>query len=91
MEEEKDLRVQVGVLMCRSLARCRGARLLVALRERSRILKIDTICDQEPVKRPNDRGDVINGGGSGDDAGGRVLDQMKFMDLKRRPKRRELL
>ena len=36
--------------------------------------------DQEPVKLLKDRSDVINGGGSGDDASGRVMDQLKLTD-----------
>ena len=40
-------------------------------------LKGDTGFDGEPVKLLKNRRDVVNGGGSGDDASGRVLDQLK--------------
>ena len=43
-------------------------------------LEVDAGFDREPVKLLKDRGDVINGGGSGDDACGRVLDQLEFAD-----------
>ena len=43
-------------------------------------LEMDAGFDREPVKLMKDRSDVINGGGSGDDAGGRVLDQLEFTD-----------
>ena len=43
-------------------------------------LEVDAGFDREPVKLLKDRGDVINGGGSGDDAGSRVLDQLEFAD-----------
>ena len=43
-------------------------------------LEMDAGFDQEPVKLLKDRSDVINGGGSGDDASGRVLDQLKLTD-----------
>ncbi len=50
-------------------------------------LKINTVFDQEPMKLLKDKSDVINGGGSDDDAGSGVLDQLKFMDeLKRETK-----
>ncbi len=44
------------------------------------------------MKLPKDRSNVINGGGSGDDASGRVLDRLKFVDglereIKTRPHR----
>ena len=49
-------------------------------------LKNDTRFDGEPVKLLKNRSD-----GSGDDAGGRVLDQLKSVDgFEREPKRREL-
>ena len=37
-------------------------------------LKNNAVFDQEPMKLLKDRSDVINGGGSGNDASGRVLD-----------------
>ena len=38
--------------------------------------------DGEPVKLLKNRSDVVNGGGSGDDAGGRVLNQlMSFLSV----------
>ena len=43
-------------------------------------LEMDAGFDREPVKLLKDRSEVINGGGSGDDAGGRVLDQLEFSD-----------
>ena len=43
-------------------------------------LKNDTGFDGEPVKLLKNRSDVVNGGGSGDDAGGRVLNQLKSVD-----------
>ena len=36
--------------------------------------------DGKPVELLQDRCDVAAGGGSGDDTGGGVLDQLKFMD-----------
>ena len=35
--------------------------------------------DREPVKLLENGGDMVKGGGSGDDAGCRVLDQLKLM------------
>jgi hypothetical protein len=43
-------------------------------------LEMDAGFDREPVKLLKDRSDVINGGGSGDDVSGRVLDQLKLTD-----------
>ena len=43
-------------------------------------LKNYTGFDGEPVKLLKNRSDVVNGGGSGNDAGGRVLNQLKSVD-----------
>lgn len=40
------------------------------------------------MKLLKDRRDVINEGASDDAAGSRVVDHLKFMDLRGRPKRR---
>ena len=43
------------------------------------------------MKLLKNRTDVVNGGGSGDDAGGRVLDQLKFVDgLERETKEKRV-
>ena len=43
------------------------------------------------MKLLEDGSDMVKGGGSGDDAGCRVLDQLKFMEgFVRAPKRSEL-
>ena len=42
--------------------------------------EVDACFDREPAKLLKDRSDVINGSCSGDDAGGRVLDQLEFTD-----------
>lgn len=36
--------------------------------------------DREPVKVMEGRGDVVEGGSSGDDTGSRVLDQWELME-----------
>ena len=41
--------------------------------------KCNSEFDWEPVKLLEDGSDVVKGGGSGDDAGCRVLDQLKLM------------
>ena len=41
---------------------------------------IDAVCYREPVEVLEDRGDVVVCGGLCDDAGGRVLDQLEFME-----------
>ncbi len=40
----------------------------------------DTEFDWEPVELLEDGGDVVKGGGSGDDTGCRVLDQLELME-----------
>ena len=42
--------------------------------------EINTEFNREPVELLQDRGDVMEGGGSGDDAGGSVLDQLELME-----------
>ena len=42
--------------------------------------EIYTEFNREPVELLQDRGDVMEGGGSGDDAGGSVLDQLELME-----------
>ena len=37
--------------------------------------------DWEPVELLQNKGDVVNGGGSGDDPSCRVLNQLKFMEV----------
>lgn len=50
---------------------------------------INAIFDREPVKLLKDGRDVINGGDSGDDVSGTVLDHLEFMDgLERGTKER---
>lgn len=41
---------------------------------------MDSEFDWKPVKLLEDRGDVVKGGGSGNNAGCRVLDQLKLME-----------
>ena len=41
---------------------------------------MDAAFDREPVKLPKDRSDVLCGGGLGDNAGSRILDQLRFKE-----------
>lgn len=43
-------------------------------------LELNTELDREPMELLEDRSDMVNVGGSGDDASSSVLDQLKFMD-----------
>lgn len=56
-------------------------------------LEADVMFSGEPVKLLEDECDVVSGGGSGDDEGSWVLDQLVFSEgfFGGRPKRREWL
>ena len=43
-------------------------------------LEIDAVFDGKPVELQQNGGNVTNGGGSGDDTGSSVLDQLQFME-----------
>ena len=61
--EEKDLRVQVGVLMCKTYERYWGD--IFEAMEQS--LETDTIFDRKPVKLLKDTSDDSQGGGVSND------------------------
>ena len=42
--------------------------------------EVDPVRNGEPVKFLEDRGDVLTGAGVGEQAGGRVLDVLKFIE-----------
>ena len=62
------------------MQRCRaGYRTAVLLRHRPKCLECNSESDREPVKLLEDGGDMVKTRGSGNDAGCRVLDQLKLM------------
>ena len=58
----------------------RGGKVMDGLESVQEDFVVDSELDGEPVKLLKDRVDVVKRGGSGDDAGCRVLDKLKFME-----------
>ena len=78
--EEADLREREGVAMWRSSDRYGGEMYVMkGLECKQEDFEVNMEFDGEPVELLQNRGNVVNGGGSGDDPSCRVLNHLKFM------------
>lgn len=69
-----------GFVDVEELRQVERSEVMDGLEGEKKIEIINAIFDREPAKLLKDGGDVINGGDSGDDVSGTVLDQLEFMD-----------
>ena len=69
----------------------RRGKVVDGLERKQEDFEVYAEIDQEwPVELLQNRGDLVDGGGSGDDSSCRVLNQLKFMEVFVRSNRREL-
>ena len=59
----------------------RRGKVMDGLERKQEDFVVNAEFDWEPVELLQNRGDVVDGGGSGDDSSCRVLDQLKFMEV----------
>lgn len=76
---EEDLRPEKAG-GCVDVQELQRSKVMDGLKDKEQNLEINVIFDWEPMKLLKYRGDVINGGGSGDNTHITNPDQLKFMD-----------
>ena len=69
-----------GCIDVEEFRKVQGGEVMEDFKGEEQNLVVYPVLDREPMELLKDRSDVVNEGGFGDDASGRVLDQLKFMD-----------